>query len=157
MRFHQFLLISILFFSCSKEKEKIDFLKKELQIEIPSEVKVINDELVHNELILPDYTLKLTLSLSSNQIEKIKEQIISVPYYDELEYYRWKDNSRHLMDNGSYSFKTIQDSIANTKYRGSWIKTESGYEFVDFGKTQDIVNAWLNTETNSLEFVFVGM
>ena len=153
MRTYFLIAILIVFVSCSKQKEKIDFLKSTLQIELQSEVKILENEVKHNELFLPDYTLNLTIGLNKNQMEKITDQITNIPYYNELEFYRWRDNSRNLLDNENYTFQTVQDSIAKTKYRGSWIKTELGFEFVDFGKTHDIVQAWLNTETNSLKFV----
>jgi len=151
------IVVFIILSSCSKQEEKIEFLKNTLQIELLSDVNVLENEVEHNELFLPDYTFNMTLSLNNNQIEKIKKQIISVPYFNELEYYRWTNGRRYMMDNGGYNFKTVQDSIASTKYRGSWIKTSNGYEFVDFGKTNDSVKAWLNTETNTLKFVFVDM
>ncbi len=140
----------------NKNKE-VDFLKSTLQIEIDSDVKVLNNEIESKELFIPDFTLSLTIGLNNNQIEAIIDQIAKMPYYDELAFYRWKDSSRNLLDNGNYTFQAVQDSIAKTKYRGSWIKTEIGFEFIDFGKTHDIVHAWLNTESNSLKFIFVDM
>ncbi len=157
MRIYSFFLFIILFFSCSNQKEKIDFLKKELQIEIPSEVEIIKDEVEKSELLLPDHTLRMTISLNKTQIELISKQIIDFPYYNELEYYRWRDGNRYIMDHGIYNFKTIQDSIAKTKYRGSWIKINDGYEFVDFGKTHNILHSWINTNDNTLKFVFIDM
>ncbi len=44
----------------------MDFLKSTLQIELPSAVKVLENEVEHNELFLPDYTFNMTLSLNNN-------------------------------------------------------------------------------------------
>jgi hypothetical protein len=157
MRIYTIILILMLLISCSKEKERIEFLKDTLQIELNSEVKVLENESVQAELFLPDYTLTLKIELTKNQIEKITDQITEVPYFNELDYFKWKDNSRYLQDNDGLNFETIQDSIAKTKYRGSWIKTKEGFEFVDCGKSHDMVLAWINTNTNTLKFEFTDM
>ncbi len=151
----KFILIVCLLTSCSNQEKRIILLEKELNIELGNDYKIIQDDDVSHNGFESDYTLKLKIELNKNDLERIVEQIESEPYYDQLGKLRSETGRYRLagQENIDY-FKNATDSLKKTKYRGSWFKTNTGFEFMDLGNKMEPIDAEINLTELTLKFEF---
>ncbi len=151
------ILISIiLLFSCSNEEEKIELLQKELNIELPVNYEIIKDKGVTYDAFLGDYSTIITLKFDEMSIDTVVNQIKEVPFYNELNQFRKVDGVRTFIGDVRGKYDLITDSMNQSKYRGSWISTQEGYEFIDILDKEAWVDASINMKENSLNFVYTA-
>ncbi len=118
--------------ACSNVEDRIELLENKLQIEIPNVYTVVQDEDISYNGLESDYKVVLKLQLESEGIQKIENQINQTPYYNQLVKFQGKGNGIGTFTREEMvEFKLIQDSILKTKYRGTWIETVEGFEFID--------------------------
>ncbi|AXT54671.1 hypothetical protein D1815_02470 [Aquimarina sp. AD1] len=150
-----FILIAFLLTSCSNQEKRIILLEKELNIELGKDYKIIQDDDVSHNGFESYYTLKLKIELNKNDLERIVKQLESEPYFDQLGKFRSETGRYRLagQENIDY-FENATDSLKRTKYRGSWFKTNTGFEFMDLGNKMEPIDAEINLKELTLKFEF---
>ncbi|WP_299190490.1 hypothetical protein [uncultured Aquimarina sp.] len=151
----KFFIIVCLLTSCSNQEKRIILLEKELNIQLGNDYKIIQDDDISQNGFESDYTLKLKIGLNKNDLERIVEQIESEPYFDQLGKFKSETGRYRLagQENINY-FKSATDSLKKTKYRGSWFKTNTGFEYMDLGNNMEPIDAKINLKERTLKFEF---
>ena len=149
------LSLTVIFTACSNVEDRIELLENKLQIEMPNEYTIVQDEDISYNGLESDYKVVLKLQLESEGIQKIENQINQTPYYNQLVKFQGKGNGIGTFTREEMvEFKLIQDSILKTKYRGTWIETVEGFEFIDFGDKMEPIDACIDSKENTLTFEF---
>ena len=140
----------------SYTKENIALIEKTLNVKLPSDCEISDYKYKQSEPFLPDYTIYLTVKFSETGMDSLKQQIRITPYYNKLKRYG-KDRSKGLYGDEIAQHQSIEDSILKTPFRGGWIETKSGLEFIDFSglKTQTNVDALINNEKRILTYEYL--
>ncbi len=151
----KFLVIVCLFSSCSNQEKRIILLEKELNIELGNSYNVIQDDDISHNGFESDYTLILKIELNKTDIDRIVKQIKSEPYFNQLGKFKNKQGETILSgkENHEY-FEKATDSLKNTKYRGSWFRTDFGFEYLDLKGGYEIIDAEINLKERTLKFEF---
>jgi len=87
------IIIFMTLASCSDDSEKIKLLESSLDINLRNNYEIIDDAYLSREGFLEsDYSIKLTLKLSENDLNQIVHEIKRHPFYNELGKYRNRSN-----------------------------------------------------------------
>ncbi len=139
------LILVCLFGSCSNQEKRIILLENELNIDLGENYKVIKDEDVSHNGFESDYTLNLSIKLNKNELEKIIKQIETEPYFDQLSRFKSERGRYRVAGNENMKFfEVVTDSLKKTKYRGSWFRTDTGFEFLDLEDGMEPIEAEIN-------------
>ncbi len=151
----KFLILVCLITSCSNQEKRIILLENELNIDLGENFEVLKDEDVSHNGFESDYTLKINIKLDKTELERIIKQIESEPYFDQLKRFRSERGRYRIAGNENMEFfKLVTDSIMKTKYRGSWFRTDSGYEFLNLEDGYEPIEAEINLNEQVLKFEF---
>ncbi|WP_431126901.1 hypothetical protein [Flagellimonas flava] len=141
--------------SCSNQERRIILLENELNIDLGEKYEVLKDKDVSHNGFESDYTLELNIKLNKDELERIIKQIETEPYFDELSRFKSERGRYQIAGNENLQFfKVATDSLKKTKYRGSWFRTESGFEFMDLDDGMEPIEAEINVKKQILKFVF---
>lgn len=151
----KFSLLAFLFASCSNQEKRIILLENELNIELGENYEVVSDEDKSNNGFESDYTLNINIKLNKADIERIIKQIETEPYFDQLKRFKSERSRYQIAGNENTEFfKVVADSLIKTKYRGSWFRTDYGFEFLDMEDGYEPIEAEIHLNEKVLKFEF---
>ena len=151
----KFLILVCLIASCSNQEKRIELLENELNIDLGKNFTVIKDEDISHNGFESDYTLKINIKLNKVELERIVKQIETEPYFDQLSRFRSEKGRYQIAGNENMIFfNLVTDSLKKTKHRGSWFRTDSGFEFLDLEDGMEPIEAVINLREQTLKFEF---
>ncbi|WP_422084145.1 hypothetical protein [Ulvibacterium sp.] len=149
------IILVCLITSCSNQEKRIALLENELNIDLGNRYEVLKDDDISHNGFESDYTLKINIKLDKTELDRITKQIESEPYFDQLSKFRSERGRYQIAGNENMEFfKVVTDSIKKTKYRGSWFRTDSGFEFLDLDDGNEPIEAEINLNEQVLRFEF---
>ncbi len=147
----------ILLWSCSNLDKRIELLERELDLKLPENYEVVQDDDISFNGLESDYSLIVTLKFESQEFDTVIQQIKLIPYFNELESFRRQGSSLTLVGDEIEQYERLKEEFKSLPYRGSWTSIESGFQFVDLGNKHESVDAWINTENKTLKFEFIHL
>ncbi|MFD2725588.1 hypothetical protein [Hyunsoonleella rubra] len=151
----KFLLLASLFASCSNHEKRIILLENELNIDLGENYEVVKDEDKSNNGFESDYTLNINIKLNKAELDRIINQIETEPYFDQLKRFRSESGRYRIAGNENMEFfKSVADSLTKTKYRGSWFRTDTGFEFLDMEDGYEPIEAEIDLKEQVVKFEF---
>lgn len=117
--------------------------------------EVVKDEDISHNGFESDYTLNINIKLNKAELDRIIKQIESEPYFDQLKRFRSERGRYQIAGNENMEFfKVVADSLSKTKYRGSWFRTDTGFEFLDMEDGYEPIEAEIDLKEQVLKFEF---
>jgi len=154
-----FLIILLSFMmicSCSSNVEKrVELLETELGLDLPSQFEIVQDDDVTLQQFPLEYRISMTLRFTQVDYGTVVMGIRDSPYFNQLADYR----NVGLGIPPASELQQIMDSLKACNYRGSWVTTEQGFEFVDFlgPETMRPVKAWIIEKNRTLTFEYMNI
>jgi len=151
----KFLLLAFLLASCSNQEKRIILLENELNFDLGENYEVVKDEDISHNGFESDYTLNINIKLYKAELDRIINQIELEPYFDQLKRFRSERGRYRIAGNENMEFfKVVADSLLKTKYRGSWFRTDYGFEFLDMEDGYEPIEAEIHLKEQILKFEF---
>ena len=135
------VILSILF-SCSNENVRVQMIEDNLQIELPQNYEVIEN----NFEGLIDFEINMKLKFDKKGLRFVEKQIHKTKYYE------WAD----INILAKYP-KKLTVVNQDTMIKGRWINIKKGYRFNYIGDWTESVFAEIDTLKKELNFKFVHL